>query len=84
MSNVTISRTRLEQLMRAAGEEPMSLREGNTAIAAKVEEIKQLLRDIKDVSERSGATVKLEYEFTDLIDEIGQMNPNWNSSSYNC
>lgn len=84
MSNVNISRTRLEQLMRAAGEEPMSLREGNTAIAAKVEEIKQLLRDIKDVSERSGATVKLEYEFTDLIDEIGQMNPDWNSSSYSC
>lgn len=84
MSSVTISRTRLEQLMRAAGEEPMTLREGSTAIAAKVEEIKQLLRDIKDVSERSGATVKLEYEFTDLIDEIGQLNPDWNSSSYGC
>lgn len=84
MDNVTISRSRLNELMRAAGEEPLTLREGNEAIATKVEQIKELLREIKDVSERSGATVKLEYEFTDLIDQIGSLNSDWNSSSYNC
>jgi hypothetical protein len=84
MSTVTISKKRLDELRAKAGEEVISVRDGNKIIAEKVEAIKILLREIKDVSERSGATVKLEYEFTDLIDEIGQLNSDWNSSSYSC
>jgi hypothetical protein len=84
MSTVTISKKRLDELLAKAGEEVMSTRDGNKIIAEKVEAIKQLLRDIKDVSERSGVTVKLEYEFRRLIEKIGELNSDWNSSSYNC
>jgi acetylglutamate kinase len=81
---VTISNKRLDELLAKAGEEVISVHDGNKIIAEKVEAIKQLLRDIKDVSERSGATVRLEYEFTGLIDEIGMLNSDWQSSYYNC
>lgn len=84
MSTVTISKKRLDELLAKAGEETISTQDGNKMIAEKVEQIKNLLREIKDVSERSGTTVKLEYEFTDLIEEIGELNSDWNSSSYNC
>lgn len=84
MSTITISRAKYEELLKASGKEIMTVREGNKQIADKVEAIKTLLREIKEVCELSGATVKLEYEFTDLIDEVGQMNPDWNSSSYTC
>lgn len=52
-------------------------------IAKKVAEVKSLLKDIKELAELSGVTA----EVRDLkynIEEIEELHPDWNSSSYQC
>jgi hypothetical protein len=84
MTTITVSKQRYEELLRKAGIEPISLKDANKVISEKVASIKTTLAEIKEICELSGATVKLEYEFTDDIEKISELNPDWNSSSYNC
>lgn len=55
----------------------------NQAVSDKVEQIKALLGDIKDIVELSGIEIDirgLKYD----IESIEELHPDWNSSSYHC
>lgn len=59
-------------------------REANNVIAAKIEIIDGLLREIAEISEATGVVVSM-YSVREAAANIGQQSNNgWNSSSDNC
>lgn len=52
-------------------------------VAEKIQEIKKLFEDIKDIAEASEIVVDVrELKYT--VEAIEEMHPDWNSSSYHC
>jgi hypothetical protein len=87
MSTVTISKKRLDELLAKAGEEVISTKEANARVAERVQKIKVLLAEIKDVVEKTGIEVKLGGSYgvlADAIESVDGLHNDWNSSSYNC
>lgn len=59
------------------------VRVANVQVSEKVDQIKSLLGDIKDIVELSGIEIDirgLKYD----IESIEELHPDWNSSSYHC
>lgn len=52
-------------------------------IADKIEEVKVLLKDIKDLAELSGVVADVKFLKYD-VEAIEELHPDWNSSSYHC
>ena len=87
MSTVTISKKRLDEMLAKAGEEVISVKEANARVAERVQKIKVLLNEIKDVVEKTGIEVKLGGSYGVLagaIEEVDVLHTDWASSSYNC
>lgn len=87
MSTVTISKKRLEELLKKAGEEIISTREANAIVADRVAQIKVLLAEIKNVVEQTGIEVRLGGSYGVLagaIEEVDALHSDWNTSSYDC
>lgn len=87
MTNITISKARYDEILKQAGIPTMTAKEGTKVVAEKIAAIKVILKEIKDVVELSGIQIKIggEYgEFSNEIEQIDMLHPDWNSSSYDC
>jgi hypothetical protein len=87
MSTVTISKKRLDELLAKAGEKIISTKEANAIVADKVQQIKALLKEIKEVVEQTGIEVKLGGCYgilADAIEAVDELHSDWNTSSYDC
>jgi hypothetical protein len=87
MTTVTISKKRLDELLAKAGEEVISVKEANARVADRVQKIKVLLSEIKDVVEKTGIEVKLGGSYGVLagaIEEVDELHTDWMTSSYDC
>jgi len=87
MTNITISKARLDAIMKQAGIPTLTAKEGKKVVAEKVEAIKTILKEIKEVVEISGIEIKLGGSygmFSNEIEAVDSLHPDWNSSSYDC
>lgn len=87
MSTVTISKKRLDELLAKAGEKIISAKEANAIVADKVQQIKVLLTEIREVVEQTGIEVKLGGSYGilgDAIESVDELHSDWNTSSYDC
>lgn len=56
-------------------------------VAQRIEQVKELLKEIKELAVLGNVQVQLGGEYGKLsgaIEDVDSANPNWNSSSYDC
>jgi hypothetical protein len=56
----------------------------NKGVAERVDQIKVLIKEIKELIEVAGVEVKLKNELEDAIHDVDSSHPDWNSSSMYC
>lgn len=60
------------------------VQQAQAQISNKVDEVKSLLADIKELVELSGIQIRIDRLISDSLESIGELHPDWNSSSYEC
>lgn len=82
MSKIILSEKAYLELLAKANTDEKHIKEANTQIANKIEEIKTLINDIKHIVETTGVKVRLDQILQQDIVEVCEFCEDWNSSGY--